>query len=911
LLIQDQLSKSKIGSLVSLICILLSLCTLSAGNVIHSNNLNSIITSEADPKLRGPENLCIVFGAVVGIYMGGGDPNTDIYTWIVRGPSGEILYDRSGGTQFQNLQVSFNEVGRHIISLSVRRGTIQIYEEELFVQVLKGPELAIQPDYVICGGSPVKLTAINPATPNLSDYTFIWRDQNGKVLGGENELTVLQEGFYSFELFLTLGNGRDCLINGVTFVGPSIDFDINQSSAAVCEGQLIRFGTNIPLSGEWFIQKQGQTSSTNLGSAFNIQLESGNLQGPGTYEIVFSAIDPSLPGCRSDRKITFEVKESPKIQATILERPDDCSEMNGSFQVTSLTNLDSIRVDELGFLQNAALPGQVFTFNNLRPQAYTIRFFENGCESATLLILDAKDPATSTNPPIQVPISFEFLPEDCSVDGTSPGRLNLVFPNGDISGDFRILSPNQGETFVGQLVAQDSLSIDLLGGTYLFELILDGCTYPIREFTIARKPLAEFTVPDQLNFCEEFELKPETNQDLIFTLTYPDGAVESINASSSFLLTDPGDYSLLGEPSDPSLGICPKIQTFRATKLSTISFEPILLEEDCFGNKVYQAKIEGIEPELTSIRWLDSEGVIVGRSLTLTPPALGTFQLIVQPLGSGFCPVSPVSFEIEAAILTVPMDLEANKICPDPGVSKVVLKTNTNEVTNVEWIYYDLSNNRSDLIEFEDQLEIEVSAEGTYEAVAFNRLGCEIGRNLIAVSNSTLLALPELPSQFLVCSKPNTLPPLDPGDFQLYEWYFDGTLVSQQRLFKPTEVGLYTLVVTTIDGCIFEKSFTTIDGCDFKVVYPNAMVLSDSERDFRVLVSEGVSEAEVFIYNRQGALIFFDRMTEIPVATPILRWDGTYQGQHVPNGTYAVVLILRNTTYGFEEKLTNSLLVIN
>ena len=125
------------------------------------------------------------------------------------------------------------------------------------------------------------------------------------------------------------------------------------------------------------------------------------------------------------------------------------------------------------------------------------------------------------------------------------------------------------------------------------------------------------------------------------------------------------------------------------------------------------------------------------------------------------------------------------------------------------------------------------------------------------------------------------MPPLDPGEYEAYKWYLGETIVSQERLFKPSEVGTYTLEATTIDGCVFEKSFTTTDGCDFEVVYPNAMVLGDSERDFRVLVSEGVNEVEVYIFNRQGALIHFESLIELQFETPILNWDGRHQGQYV------------------------------
>lgn len=239
------------------------------------------------------------------------------------------------------------------------------------------------------------------------------------------------------------------------------------------------------------------------------------------------------------------------------------------------------------------------------------------------------------------------------------------------------------------------------------------------------------------------------------------------------------------------------------------------------------------------------------------------------------------------------------------------MKTTTEEVSRVEWIFYDLSNNRSDLTVFDNALEIEATEEGTYEVVAYNRLGCEIGRNLIAVSNSTLLDLPELPDRYIICSKKNTVPPLDPGEYEAYKWSLGETIVSQERLFKPSEVGTYTLDAATIDGCVFEKSFTTTDGCDFEVVYPNAMVLGGSERDFRVLVSEGVNEVEVYIFNRQGALIHFKSLIELQFETPILNWDGRHQGQYAPNCSYAVVLILRNTIYGVTENRISSLLVIN
>ncbi|MDG1278151.1 MAG: hypothetical protein P8O16_12790 [Algoriphagus sp.] len=909
--VKDQFPYRKIGFILILICI--SLSSYALKERFEYTNLISLKSpsNTVNPELVGPENLCIVFGGVIGTYIGGGDPG-DVYSWLVMGPNGEEIFNRSGGSQFETIKVSFNEVGIYNISLNVRRGTLDIYTSNLQIKVQKGPELALLPDYLLCGETPVKLTAIDPQTSNLSSYSFIWKDQNGNIVGNENDLIAFTEGFYIVELFLRNSDGsQDCLITGSSFVGPPLDFKIQQSAVQICEGSSIQFETDTPLTGEWFIRKSGTSQKTSLGSAFNISINASTLPSIGVYEVIFSSFDPNLPECQSERKVAFELKEAPKIQINILEKPDDCGNPNGNFTVQAASSLDSLVVEELGFVSGNISSGQIINFDNLKPQIYTIRSYSNGCELTNLFKLEAKDPPTSPNPPTIVQTNYDFFPESCSENGKVAGQLRIQFPQGSVVGNYRIMALGVGSILTGKIEDQDSLVVDLDGGDYLLELTIDGCTYPIEEFRIEKKPQVEFTVPTSINICEFFDFVPETNQNLIFTLSYPDGTSKTTDAQNPFQLTESGNYSLVGIPKDPSTGLCPKIQTFSATLSQSIIFEPILKEEDCFGNKIYEAKIEGVDPDQTSIRWLNESGEIVGRSTVLYPTAFGDYSLIVQPLGSGFCPVSPIPFEITAPILTVPMDLEANKICPEPGFSIIKLNTNEAEAVLTEWIYFDLVNNRKDLTEFAGLFEITVSEVGTYEAVAYNRLGCEIGRNFILVEESTLLTPPNLEDRYGICSKENTIPPLDPGDFAAYSWYFEQELVSENRLFKPSEVGEYTLIVTTVDGCEFVASFTTFDACDFEVVFPTAMVLDDPSRDFRVLVSEGVTEADLYILNRQGALIHFQTVNDIAAEVPILIWDGKTDGKSIPSGTYVVVLMLRNPIYGFEEKITSSLFVID
>lgn len=190
--------------------------------------------------------------------------------------------------------------------------------------------------------------------------------------------------------------------------------------------------------------------------------------------------------------------------------------------------------------------------------------------------------------------------------------------------------------------------------------------------------------------------------------------------------------------------------------------------EKCFDPLKYEVELEGIPLEAASIRWLKEEGNIAGRGPIFYPQSLGSFSLLVQPTRSGFCPVVPVSFEVVNPVTSVTMDLKADKICPSSSVSFVTLETNKNEVEETEWIFFDDNNQRLELTQFNGLFEIEVENSGTYEVVAYNLLGCEIGRNFIAVENSILLAQSVVDESYGVCSLGKKGPIINPGNFEEY-----------------------------------------------------------------------------------------------------------------------------------------------
>ncbi|GMQ25085.1 hypothetical protein Aoki45_17670 [Algoriphagus sp. oki45] len=874
--------------------------------------LPSNLIVQSDPTLVGPENLCIVFGGVVGTYSGGGDPNTDVYSWLVTDSQGQEIFNRSGGRQFETVKISFNQTGTYSLSLSVRRNSATIYSKTVSINVQQGPTLALLPDYLLCGDTPTEITAIDPSTPNFQEYNFIWTDVGDNVVGTTNSIFVTQEGFYKIELFLNGASGiQECLITGSTYVGPSLDFELNVSKSVVCQGESVTLGTDTPLSGEWFLKGPSSSTFESLGNSFSVNLDSDKILTPGIYVAKFRAVDPDYPDCPSERKISFEVNETPKINFNHIEKPDNCAEPNGAFSITALNDLDSLVIVETQTLLSNVSAGQQVSFNNLKPQLYTIAVYSNGCQFVSIENLESKDPPilTPSTPAIDIP-QYTLTPETCSASGINLGSIAINFAQGQVNGEFRILSPGVGLVTQGTITDQDSLIIPVRGGRYLFELKIDGCTYPVENFTIDSNPLVTFDVPNEINICQTFDLIPETSEDLIFELTFPDQSIQTLDAGEAFTLTQGGEYSILGFPADPNSNLCPRIQKINSTLAREFSFGLSLYEEDCFGNQVYKAELTGINPEETSIRWINSEGVIVGRNELFFSTAVGDYSLIVQPLQSGFCPKNPIFFTVEPPILQVEVNMKANKICPTPGTSRIEVNTNMEAVREIEWIFFDDAGNRRDLPEFENQFEITVVETGNYEAVVYNRIGCEIGRNFIKVENSDLLTEPNLEDVYGICSKGKRGPTLNPGNFAEYFWYFGEQLVSKEPIFTPKEAGEYSLMVITEDGCEFFDSFRAYDACSFDVRMPTAMVLGDSSRNFEVFLSEGVTEAELYIFNRGGNLIHFEKALEIPYEQAFLKWDGVSFGRLIPLGTYVVKLKVRNPLYDYEEVITSSLLVI-
>ncbi|ERM84726.1 hypothetical protein P872_23740 [Rhodonellum psychrophilum GCM71 = DSM 17998] len=872
-------------------------------------NLFSASTSN-DPELTGPDRLCIVFGGVIGQFSANGDSGTDVYTWLITSAGGAEIFNRTGGSTFQNINVPFSEIGEYTIALTVRRGNDIIYQTSRNLTVLKGPELAILPDYLLCGGEPALITALNPSTPNLDQYTFEWTNGAGEIVGTENSLLVTAEGTYAISLFFTNSSGgADCLINGVTYVGPPSDFSLNISSSQTCLGETITVSPNIPVSGDWAYVKEGSPERISLGSGFGLSLDtSEDLGGPGIYQLFFSYINPRNPVCATERQVAIEINEGPKFQSSLVQSAANCTANDGEFNIVTISVLDKLEIEELGYQNLNVGPNETLSFTNIKPGIYTLSASLSGCTLTEILIVPNQDP------PIDQIYDVESFGESCNDSGKEDGEIKVIFPMGVFTGTYRVVNESGNELSSGSITNTSSFVIPAPNGNYALEILNEnGCTLPWPTLLeIPEINFVTFSIPGEFIVCESFELIPATGQDLNFTLTTPSEEEIIKGSGQAFIINQPGVYLLKGIGLGTESALCPRIREFVVTISDPFDFEPVLVDQDCFGIQLFEAKLNGIEPEKVSVRWMNEQLEIVGRGLQWFPISLGTFYLDVQPLGSGICPASPKQFQVELPVLQVDVELQAGSICENPSSTTISMQSELDQISRIEWVYIDLENNQFILTDFENETDIEIQDEGTYEVIVYNERGCELGRDLILIMKSMDEKRPEVNALYSICAESNYGETINPGDFESYNWFFgEDMLVSSSVDFKPQLAGQYFLLVKSREGCEYSVPFTVKEECDLKVSFPNAIIPATEGKGFLIYTNYLVDELEVWVYNKWGTLIFHCTNSDLIAEESTCFWDGTIDGEKITNGTYSIKVNFKNSERNINRTMLQSLSVLD
>lgn len=724
------------------------------------------IEQNDDFGIFGPDELCLYYGSIIGEFSGGGLP-TDVFSWRILREDGGLVISREGG--FQTFGFTFSEEGNYIIELNIRRGTAPVFSGSKKITINNGSDLIIQNSYLICEDGFVDITLINPDDPKISEYVIEWKNLEGQSLGSGNVFRVDQPGVYRVDFFTrNEQNQIICPFTQFTSVSLPQEYTVSISDSELCfVWNEVFLSTDIPIPGSWYYEKIGTPGRVLLGEmnnlVFNVLFD---LNGVGNYELIFIPDNSNNTFCKVEDRVFLNILPQPEVNIEVLNFSDNCSDGNGEVKIDVLSELDAIfvyKVDDLIFSSNSiSLSDSPIVLSDLESGVYSARVTLGTCTRFYPFVIGLVQEPEELK--FQI---FEMEDEICTETGIKEGKIKFRMLNGPIDGKFRVLSIN-GLAFTedelpgstGSLKDQEEFEVNLRAGMYYLEVIdANGCVLSTPEsFLIGAKDQVSFDVPVRLNICGEFELFPNTDQDLIFELVYPDNQIVTRLTGEPFILIEGGDYTIRGYETDPDRGFCPRELTFRVIANESVNYEPVLVSQDCFGNKTYRAEVFGRDPSNLIITWYNELDQIVGNGQFLFPTSLGEFKLDVQIRNAETCPNPPKRFLVNRAVLQVDVDIIEAQYCDERRFSIITVDTDFDEAEYFEWIFVDLSGNTSNLTQFNGLSEIEIEQYGFYEVVVYNGIGCEIGRKIEEFRELIDVADFSIPEELLVCENYNLFP---------------------------------------------------------------------------------------------------------------------------------------------------------
>ncbi|SFT98428.1 hypothetical protein SAMN04489724_3162 [Algoriphagus locisalis] len=820
--------------------------------------------AQVDPELTGPDRLCNVFGSVVGTFSGGGDPATDVYKWTILAPDGSVLFTRPQGS-FPTIEYTFELLGTHKVMLQVSRGGIIIADLEKEVAIIKGPEFTLAGSYKVCPGQAIELQAIAPSSSNFSNYIFEWKDENDQVVGTANTLSVTTPGSYSVKFYFPDGEGNPVCNNTLnTRVEILESISIVESSSTVCRDGSITF-TAEPLSvGRWFLTIPGESTPVDLGNSSSVTLlPTRDLPTFGEYSIELIIENSQNPSCSPKAFSTFSYKEQPVIAVSSVISSSGCFNPDGGLELIAETDLDLVRVGTSGSIYGPFLAGETITITNLKSGGYTLYSYLNGCQNTLGAVVPLNDPPSVLEFEIE-----NITPESCTTTGKIKGSFDVKLENGLTEGSFRVINERGEVAIKDALPTANPFKIELGGGKYFFEILdKDSCNLPTRELIeIPSKPQVSFFIPDSLTICGSFDLLPETSESLLFTLTDPSGNVSSASTGEPFTLTEAGEYSLVGILPDQD-DICPSERKLILSTTAPIPFEPRLKSEDCvIGNRVFEADIDGYDPNLAEFFWRNAVGDTIGtgQNLFLSPTTIGTFSLEVQPKNSESCPISPKEFIVEEPVLFVDASIVTTKLCEfGPEAIVELITTSPEAVTDIRWRRFDEAGEIVPLPEFDNQTIINTRIGGTYEASAYSIIpqinkNCELGRATFQLDLTPDKVQFDIPEELAICDYHEITPQTN----QALEFFLttpSGAVIEKTsgQSFTLEEAGVYTFLAFDSNSptafCPEQKELvvTLADAVDFQPVLSEEFC--DGSRRYQASISNyEVEDVEITWKDQSG-----------------------------------------------------------
>jgi hypothetical protein len=625
---------------------------------------------------------------------------------------------------------------------------------------------------------------------------------------------------------------------------------------------------------------------------------------PGEYTIVGTIIDETEGLCPRERKFFVNVTDAISYEPELVD--EDCFG-NKTYRVRfEDENIDLSQFTIRWFNENNVVVGTgLFLF----PTTFGQFKLEVQPVNSEVCPTPPKE-FTVERPILQVDInisSTQFCPFDrfstitVDTDFDEVDSLGWLLYDENAIGSNLLEFSNQSEITVTNEGAYEVVLFNVLGCEIGRKLI---------EIEVSEN-LAYFDIPDQLSICQTYDLVPETQLDLIFTITAPNGDSTQLQKGEQFTFDQDGEYVFEAKGADEEAGLCRIIKTIEITLNEPVNFEPELFSEDCEGNLIYRANIFQEDPDQFEYYWFDPNGDLVGEGQFFQPSSFGEFQVEVRPKGSLPCPDPVKSITIVQPVTEVEATLEATPLCPNSEFGVISLVADLEHVKQIDWYFTDINGQRQSLPDFVNETDIAVPQEGTYEVELINHIGCVLGSDLVLLIRSVDEVRPVTEEEYVICPFYEASEGINPGEFAEYAWYLNNELVSTDPILQPIAPGNYTLTVTSIEGCQYSTEFTVRENCKFQVVYPNAVQPSNPEKGFVIYSNYLVDELSVWVYNKWGQLLFYCLDSDIGENKTSCSWDGSFEGKFLLPGSYVLKIQYKNKNENEFRNIVDSIMIID
>ncbi len=303
----------------------------------------------------------------------------------------------------------------------------------------------------------------------------------------------------------------------------------------------------------------------------------------------------------------------------------------------------------------------------------------------------------------------------------------------------------------------------------------------------------------------------------------------------------------------------------------------------CRGDSVFFTNNSTISSgSIVMYNWKFGDG---GASLDFNPSHIfnisGTYAVVLRATSDKGCVDSTARAVIVHAIPSVSIIGSPLQFCPGNSVDLVAQATPITRTYTYQWTPGN-----------QVTQSITVNSTGTFSVIATDQFGCS------ATDSRTVSVFPLAAAN--VSANPTEIDKGFQSQLQStggvgYEWSadpFDPSLNTgaQNPVVLPLETTTYTVTVTDANGCTATAS-VTVNVTDnyfvdpYNVITPNNDGFNDRWEIENILT---YPDNEVLIFDRWGTLVYQKRNYDNT-------WDGTYDGNDLPQGTYFYVIKFDNS----------------